>query len=127
MGGNMDILISNASKDPIYEQIRSQIVALIVKGDLKEGDMLPSMRELAKSLRISVITTKRAYEELQKDGFINTYPGKGSFVALQNKELIREEAYIKIEGKLEEINDIASMANIKKEEIKEIVDLIMED
>ena len=123
----MNILISNSSKDPIYEQIRSQIVALIVKGELKEGEMLPSMRDLAKSLGISVITTKRAYEELQKDGFINTYPGKGSYVALHNKELIREEAYIKIENKMEEIKNIATMADIEKSDIIEIINLIMED
>ena len=87
----MDIVISNASGKPIYEQITGQIKGMILSGVLLEGDALPSMRLLAKELRISVITTKRAYEELEREGFIETVMGKGSFVAGRNMELIREE------------------------------------
>ena len=83
----MDIIISNSAGTPIYEQICSQIKGKIISGELKEGDALPSMRLLAKELRISVITTKRAYEELERDGFLVTYPGKGSFVAGKNLDL----------------------------------------
>lgn len=87
----MDIIISNASGKPIYEQIYTQIKAMIINGSLKEGDPLPSMRLLAKELRISLITTKRAYEELERDGFIDTRTGKGSFVGKTNVEFIKEE------------------------------------
>ena len=87
----MNILIRNTSSTPIYEQIVSQIKAMIISGALQEGDALPSMRLLAKELRISVITTKRAYEELERDGFIFSVTGKGSFVAEKNMELIREQ------------------------------------
>ena len=87
----MDIIISNASGEPIYTQVVTQIQTMILEGKLKEGDALPSMRNLAMQLRISVITTKRAYEELERDGFIESYTGKGSFVKAQNKELYREE------------------------------------
>ena len=87
----MDIIISNASDKPIYEQITSQIKNLIITGALRQGEALPSMRLLAKELRISVITTKRAYEELERDGFLETVAGKGSFVAGRNLEIIREE------------------------------------
>ncbi|MBQ6684932.1 MAG: GntR family transcriptional regulator [Firmicutes bacterium] len=87
----MNIIISNASDKPIYEQITTQIKALIMKGELNAGDALPSIRFLAKELRISVITTKRAYEDLERDGFIETVPGKGSFVASGNQEFLREE------------------------------------
>ena len=87
----MNIIISNTSEKPIYEQITTQIKAIIMKGELNAGDALPSIRFLAKELRISVITTKRAYEELERDGFIETVPGKGSFVASGNQELLRED------------------------------------
>ena len=89
----MNILISNSGEKPIYEQITSQIKNLIIQGELAAGQALPSMRLLAKELRISVITTKRAYEELEREGFVQTVPGKGSFVASKNTELIREEQY----------------------------------
>lgn len=94
----MNLILRNASGQPIYDQITSQIKALILSGELKTGDALPSMRALAKDLRISVITTKRAYEELERDGFIETVPGKGSFVAQANLELIREEHLRQIES-----------------------------
>ncbi len=87
----MDIIISNSGAVPIYEQIQSQIKRLILAGILAEGEALPSMRLLAKELRISLITTKRAYEELEREGFVTTVPGKGSFVAARNPELVREE------------------------------------
>ncbi len=87
----MQITITNTSKEPIYEQISAQIKKLILLGDLKQGDALPSMRQLAKDLRVSIITTKRAYEELEKDGFINSIVGRGSFVAEQNIETMKEE------------------------------------
>ena len=91
MRWTMDIIISNSSGEPIYQQISSQIKTLILNGALKAGDALPSMRTLAQQLRISVITTKRAYEDLERDGFIESYTGKGSFVKGQNTELLREE------------------------------------
>ena len=94
----MKIIISNTKGQPIYEQIYRQMKDMIIAGKLKEGDMLPSIRGLAKDLRISVITTKRAYDELEKDGFINSVAGKGSFVAEKNLELIREENLKKIEN-----------------------------
>lgn len=87
----MDIIISNSSSKPIYEQITSQVKNMILTGQLKEGAPLPSMRLLAKELRISVITTKRAYEDLERDGFIETVVGKGSFVAKKNTQFVREE------------------------------------
>ena len=97
----MNIIISNASGKPIYDQIRDQLKSKIISGELKEGDALPSMRLLAKELRISVITTKRAYEELEREGFIISLTGKGSFVASKNTEFIREEQLRKIEDYLQ--------------------------
>ena len=86
----MNIIISNSSGQPIYDQISAQIKSKIISGELKEGDALPSIRFLAKELRISVITTKRAYEELERDGFLVSVPGKGSYVAAKNLEFVRE-------------------------------------
>ena len=99
----MDIIISNASQQPIYEQIYLQIKNQIIAGMLAEGDALPSIRSLAKDLRISVITTKRAYDELEQEGFIYTVAGKGCFVAEQNTQLIRENHLKQIEAKMMEI------------------------
>ena len=93
----MDIIISNTSGAPIYEQIEVQIREMILRGELKAGDALPSMRTLAKDLRISMITTKRAYEELERDGFIESFTGRGSFVKAQNKELLRERVLAETE------------------------------
>ena len=98
----MDIIISNSANEPIYEQIVNQIKNLIINGDLKEGDVLPSIRNLAKELQISVITTKRAYEELENDGFINKVTGKGTFVAPQNQDLLKERRLKVVEEKLAE-------------------------
>lgn len=117
----MNINISNSSGQPIYEQIVQQIKSLIILGKLNEGDPLPSMRLLAKELRISVITTKRAYEELEREGFIVSLTGKGSFVAEKNQEFIREAHLKKIEEKFEEILDDAKLCGIDLAELIEIL------
>ena len=119
----MNINISNSSGQPIYEQIVQQIKSLIILGKLNEGDPLPSMRLLAKELRISVITTKRAYEELEREGFIVSLTGKGSFVAEKNREFIREAHLKKIEEKFEEILDDAQICGIDIGELTEILRL----
>ncbi len=119
----MDIVISNGSDKPIYEQISSQIKRLILNGTLIEGDALPSMRLLAKELRISVITTKRAYEDLERDGFIETATGRGSFVASKNIEFVREEHLRMAEEKIQEAVAIAKSSDIKKGELIEILSL----
>ncbi len=103
----MTILVDNKSGAPIYDQIYTQIKAQIISGALREHELLPSIRGLAKDLRISFITTKRAYEELEKEGFIYTLPAKGCYVAPRNVELIREENLKKIEGHLEDIRQLA--------------------
>lgn len=122
----MDIIISNASGKPIYEQITSQIKTMILNGTLQEGEALPSMRLLAKELRISVITTKRAYEDLERDGFIETVTGRGSFVAGKNLEFVREEHLRMIEEKLQEAVSLAKTAGIGRDEINEILELLYE-
>ena len=113
----MNIVVSNTSGIPIYEQIAKAIKNDILSGDLKENSALPSIRSLASELRVSVITTKRAYEELERDGFIYTLPGKGSYVAEQNKELLMEEKLREIEGKLGEAIDIANSIGLNFEEL----------
>lgn len=120
----MDIIISNSSGEPIYEQIYSQIKVMIMTGALKEGDALPSMRALALALRISVITTKRAYEELERDGFIESFTGKGSFVKGQNAELLREENLRQTEELLSQACSKAKMCGISLEEMTEILEMI---
>ncbi len=123
----MDIIISNASQRPIYEQITSQIKNMIVSGALQEGDALPSMRLLAKDLRISVITTKRAYEDLERDGFIETVSGKGSYVAGRNIEIIREEQLRLAEGHLQKAVDLAKSSGIPLAELSEILALLYQE
>ena len=123
----MNIIISNSSGKPIYEQIVAQIKQLIMTDVLKEGDALPSMRTLAKELRISLITTKRAYEELEKEGFIETITGKGSFVAGKDKELIREERYRQIEALLEKACETARMNGMTLEELLDIMTLLYKE
>lgn len=123
----MNIIISNSNGKPIYEQIVVQIKNLIMTDSLKEGDALPSMRILAKELRISVITTKRAYEELEKEGFIETITGKGSFVASRNKELIREERFRQVEELLSKASDISKMNGISLEEMMDILMLLYKE
>ena len=122
----MDIIISNSSGDPIYEQIYSQIKASIMNGVLKEGDALPSMRVLAQQLRISVITTKRAYEELERDGFIESYTGRGSFVKKQNAEFLREEILKQTENLLDEACSKAKQCGITLDEMREMLEIIYE-
>lgn len=123
----MDIIISNSSGEPIYEQIYSQIKASIMNGALKEGDALPSMRVLAQQLRISVITTKRAYEELERDGFIESYTGKGSFVKAQNRELMREEILRQTEALMEEACAKSKQCGITLDELKEMLEMIYKE
>ena len=123
----MDITISNSGGVPIYDQITRQMKGLILRGELKEGEALPSMRLLAKELRISVITTKRAYEELEREGFINTVPGKGCFVAPQNPELAREDALRRAEEHLSQAVDIAKTAGLTLSELTETLNLLYGD
>jgi GntR family transcriptional regulator len=120
----VDIIISNASQRPIYEQITAQIKSMILGGALREGDMLPSIRLLAKDLRISVITTKRAYEDLERDGFIETVAGKGSYIAGRNIELIREEQLRLAESHLQKAVELARSSGIPLEELSEILTLL---
>lgn len=122
----MDIIIQNTSGKPIYEQITAQIKSQILSGALQAGDALPSMRLLAKELRISVITTKRAYEELERDGFIETVTGKGSFVAAQNTELIREEVLRRTEQALRTAAEIARQGDVTDGEVREMLELVLE-
>ena len=122
----MNILIDNKSGAPIYDQIYSQIKSQIINGSLKEDEMLPSIRGLAKDLRISFITTKRAYEELEKDGFIYTLPGKGCYVAPKNVELLREENLKKIEEHIDEIVRLAASCNLSQKDIIKMVNFSLE-
>ena len=122
----MEIYISNSSGVPIYAQITDQIRAKILTGELKEGEMLPSIRLLAKELRISVITTKRAYEDLEQAGFIYTLPGKGSFVAAQNPEIHREEALRQVERHLQDAIEAARLGGIAPEEVRETLNVLLE-
>lgn len=122
----MDIIISNSAGTPIYEQICAQIKGKIISGELKEGDALPSIRLLAKELRISVITTKRAYEELERDGFLVTYPGKGSFVAGKNLDLIREEHLRQIEELFGKAKALADQSGLTNDELYEMLRLTCE-
>ncbi len=123
----MNIVISNSSQEPIYEQIARQIKNMIMRGELREGDMLPSIRSLAKELQISVITTKRAYQELENDGYIVTVQGKGSFVAAQNKELLREMRLKIVEEKLAEAVDAAKTIELTLEEMQEMLRILYEE
>ena len=123
----MTVLIDNKSGLPIYDQIYSQIKKQIINGDLKEDEALPSIRNLAKDLRISVITTKRAYEELEREGFIYTVQAKGCFVAQKNIELLREENLRKIEEHIEIIKELSASCNLTKADISEMLGLIWEE
>ena len=123
----MHILIDNKNGTPIYDQIYTQIKNQIISGALKEDELLPSIRGLAKDLRISFITTKRAYEELEKDGFLYTLPGKGCYVAPRNIELLREENLRKIEAHLDEIVRLAASCNLSKKDIIEMVNFSQEE
>lgn len=124
----MQIIISNSSKEPIYAQIYAQIKRLILTGELQEGQSLPSMRQLAKDLEISVITTKRAYEELEKNGFIYSIVGKGSFIAEQNMEMMKERKMKAIEEKLVIAIQNGKEMGMSLAELKEILTILyMED
>ena len=123
----MVVLIDNKSGLPIYDQIYSQIKIQIINGDLKEDTALPSIRNLAKDLRISVITTKRAYDELEKEGFIYTVPSKGCFVAKKNVELLREENLKKIEDHMQKIMELSASCNLTKADIADMLNLIWEE
>ncbi len=120
----MDIIISNANNEPIYEQIYCQIKKLIMSGKLKEGAVLPSIRNLAKDLKISVITTKRAYDELEKDGFIHSVAGKGCFVAQKNTQLLKEAHLKEIEQNMEKILEIAPSCGLNAKDILQMFEII---
>ncbi len=123
----MTILIDNKSGAPIYDQIYTQIKNQIISGDLKEDEALPSIRNLAKDLRISVITTKRAYDELEREGFIYTLPAKGCFVARKNVELLREENLKQIEAHMQKITQLAAACKLSKEELLDLFRFILEE
>ncbi|MBR4077601.1 MAG: GntR family transcriptional regulator [Oscillospiraceae bacterium] len=120
----MDIILSNSSGEPIYRQIVTQIKAQITSGALSAGDALPSMRLLAQQLRISVITTKRAYEELEREGFIENFTGKGCFVKAQNPEFLREEIIRQTEEQLSKACEIARQGGLTLEEMTELLELM---
>ena len=122
----MDIIIRNTGEVPIYDQITRQIKRLILKGELREGEALPSMRLLARELRISVITTKRAYEELEREGFLTTVPGKGCFVAPRNLELVREDALRRAEEHLGAAVEVARTGGITLEELMQTLTILYE-
>ena len=122
----MEIIISNSSTRPIYEQITSQIKGLIISGELKEGEQLPSIRALANSLRVSAITTKRAYADLEAAGFIETVQGKGSFVAGGNTELIREEQLRQVEQLMAQVVEAGRAIGLTKDELTEMFALTLE-
>jgi GntR family transcriptional regulator len=123
----MNIIISNSSPDPIYEQIKKQIKTQIIVGDLKEGEALPSMRKLAQELQISLITTKRAYEDLEREGFIDSVGGKGTFISAQNQDFLREKRMRIVEDLLNKAIDESKLLNITKTELKNMLDLLYDD
>lgn len=123
----MNVIVSNASDRPIYEQIYTQIKGAILRGECKEGDPLPSIRALAKELRISVITTKRAYEELEREGFLYSLTGKGSFVAGKNTEFLKEEQLRKVEEHLQEAVKAAQLCGMEKQELVETLNVLWEE
>jgi len=120
----LNIIISNSSPEPIYEQIYRQIKNSVIIGELRPGELLPSIRTLARELQISVITSKRAYEELERDGFIETVPGKGSYVSEQSAELLKEKRMRIIEEKLTEVVDDCKLLGINLAELHEMLDLL---
>lgn len=120
----MELIIRNTTNQPIYDQIYSQIKAQIIAGNLSPGEALPSIRALAKDLRISVITTKRAYEELERDGFLENVPGKGCFVAPQNRELLREAQLRRVEEKLTQAVEEARKGAFSLDELHELLDIL---
>ena len=123
----MNIIITNSSGLPIFEQIENSIKGAIFSNELKEGEMLPSVRSLANDLKISFLTVKRAYDELEKAGFIKTVQGKGSYVAPKNLDLIKEEKLKEIQGYIEKIYEVSKISNISKEEVIELFKMIFEE
>ncbi len=123
----MQLLISNKNGTPIYDQIYTQIRDQIIRGDLAEEELLPSIRNLAKDLRISVITTKRAYEELERDGFIYSVPGKGFYISPKNEEMIREQHLREIEEYIGRIGKLAAPVGLTKEQVMEMIDTLWEE
>lgn len=123
----MNIIITNSSGIPIFEQIENAIKEAIFSNELKEGEMLPSVRSLANDLKISFLTVKRAYDELEKTGFIKTVQGKGSYVSPKNLDLIKEEKLKEIQDYIEKVYEISKLSNISKEEIKELFEMIFEE
>lgn len=123
----MEIIISNNVGKPIYEQITSQIKAMIMSGELQAGEAIPSMRALAKSIHVSVITVQKAYEDLQRDGFVETTVGRGSFVSAYNKEFIQEERQRQAEEHLQAAAEIARTSNITLEKLKELLTIFYEE
>ena len=123
----MNIIISNNSSVPIYEQIKNAIKNAIISNELKEEEMLPSVRNLANDLKISFLTVKKAYDELEAEGFIKTLQGKGSFVAPKNLELIKEEKLKEIQDYIEKVYNISRIANISEDEIKELFNMIFKE
>lgn len=127
IGVLMNIIVSNRSHEPIYEQISTQIKNMIMRGDLGEGDPLPSIRSLARELQISVITTKRAYDDLENEGYITSVPGKGTFVAEQNIELLKETRLRTVEQKLSEAIDVAKSIKLNPAELQEMLKILYEE
>lgn len=123
----MNIIITNSSGIPIFEQIENAIKEAIFSNELKEGEMLPSVRSLANDLKISFLTVKRAYDELEKAGFIKTVQGKGSYVSPKNLDLIKEEKLKEIQDHIEKAYEISKLSNISKEEISELFKMIFEE
>ena len=123
----MNIIITNSSGIPIFEQIENAIKEAIFSNELKEGEMLPSVRSLANELKISFLTVKRAYDELEKAGFIKTVQGKGSYVSPKNLDLIKEEKLKEIQGYIEKIYEVSKISNISKEEVIELFKMIFEE
>ena len=123
----MNIIITNSSSIPIFEQIENAIKEAIFSNELKEGEMLPSVRSLANDLKISFLTVKRAYDELEKAGFIKTVQGKGSYVSPKNLDLIKEEKLKEVQDYIEKIYEVSKLSNISKEEIRELFKMIFEE
>ncbi len=123
----MEIIISSNTSKPIYEQITSQIKAMVMSGELKTGDPIPSMRTLAKTIHVSVITVQKAYEDLARDGFIETTIGRGSFIAAQNKDFIQEEKQKLVEQHLLQAAEIARTNGIELEKIVSLLKLFYEE
>lgn len=126
-GDSMHIRLTNATDQPIYEQITQQIKQAIITGKLKPGDALPSIRNLAKELKISVMTTKRAYQDLERDGFIETFAGKGSYVAERNQDFLREELLRQVEEHFQKAVQIAKTAGLSGDELMELLSLLVEE